>query len=252
MAELQGDVTSVPQVIPSGGDTLALPQGSFGSYSIKIKEFNAAGTPEEFSVTIPQNATWGDIMLRAAILKRTIFQANELPMIIHGILYADRLNLDIMAGDVYLVAGRPAISNKAKIKMALATGNIEGIETEIKELAEPFKQGHDLECTATISVKGWKKPLVRKARLSRWFKEKNPNWVQNPEHMLELNTVAHACEYVAPGGTDSDEAPPLPGWQGYTAQEENPKSTVGLLGASLSQAQAARARQFAQFTKEKL
>ena len=27
--------------------------------------------------------------------------------------------------------------------------------------------------------------------------------------MLELNTLAHACEFVAPGATGDDEAPPL-------------------------------------------
>jgi hypothetical protein len=69
----------------------------------------------------------------------------------------------------------------------------------------------DIECTVTIKVKGWDQPLVRTARLSRWYKKGNPNWVGNPEHMLELNTIAHAVEYIpgATGATEEDEAPPL-------------------------------------------
>lgn len=211
MAELEGGV----EIMPVTDGLAKTTQGDFGRYSLQISEYDAAGAKQQFAVAIPQAGAWPDVMLRAALLKKTTFESHPMPMIIHGVIYADRMGLDIMAGDVYLVQGRPAISNKAKIKMALATGQIESIETAIKELPEKpdilrdCVVKNDLECTVTLEVKGWKKPLVRRAKLSRWYKGKNPNWKDNPEHMLELNTVAHACEYIAPGGTDSDEAPPL-------------------------------------------
>src|ERR1022692_3576424 len=150
MADLLGSVDIVPAPTKGMGEVV---QGDFGRYLLRVQEFSPSGTKEEFAVAIPQEGTWPDVMLRAALLKRTTFQTNDIPMIIHGVIYADKLGLDIMAGDVYLVNGRPAISNKAKIKMALATGNIEGIETEMRDTgATPAALKEcvvktDLECT---------------------------------------------------------------------------------------------------------
>jgi hypothetical protein len=185
-------------------------------YSLKIRELDASGKATEIEVAVPDNGDFEkwSLMQQVAMLKKGPWKTSPINEIMFAIAYARSLNLDVMRGDVFPTGeGRIGTSNKAKIKLALATGNIEGIVTETVELPDKGPDGcaakKDLECTVTIYVKGWKQPIVRKAKLSRWYKPRNPNWVGNPEHMLELNTVAHACEYVHPTATEDDEAPPL-------------------------------------------
>jgi hypothetical protein len=218
VAELQeSNATIVP--VPK---ELGMAQGDMGRYQLGIKEYDAAGRATEFAISLSMDdPKWGPRIQTAAILKQSPqWKAAAFPYIIYAVMYAENLGLDVMAGDVFDVGGRLATSNKAKIKRALASGNIEGIETTTVELDAPGPDKcvakKDLECTVTVHVKGWKHPIVRRARLSRWYKGSNPNWRDNPEHMLEMNTTAHACEYVVPGGTEGDEAPP-PVWQTATA-----------------------------------
>lgn len=202
--------------MPEPQTTNAIVPVAAGEYVMEIAEFNAAGQKTAMSIAMPTSTDprqW-TLMQMAGMLKKGPWQKSPMNEIVFGIGYAVALGLDIMKGDVFPTgSGRIGTSNKAKIKLALQTGNIEGIETSITELDAPGPQGcvakKDLECTATIHVKGWKAPIVRKAKLTRWYKPGNPNWVGNPEHMLELNTVAHACEYVNPTATEDDEAPPL-------------------------------------------
>jgi len=186
-----------------------------GEYMIEVKEFDAAGKSKAITVAAPTSAdfrAWS-LMQQAVMLKKGPWQSRSLQEIIYAIAYANNLGLDIMQGDVYPTGdGRINTSNKAKIKQALATGNIEGIEVAIVDTGKAISldgcsQKTDLECTVTIHVKGWKVPIVRKSQLSRWFNKSNPNWKGRPEHMLELNTVAHAVEYVHPMATESDETP---------------------------------------------
>jgi hypothetical protein len=190
-----------------------------GTHQISVKDFDAAGKPTELACPLPTDPhfeTWTMIQ-QMVMLKRGVWSACSLPDIVWGLAYANKIGADPMMGEIFPTgAGRWGTSNKYKIKKALATGNIRSIESVIKELPESAPEGcaskKDLECTVTIEVAGWSKPIIRKARLSRWFKRGNPNWVGNPEHMLELNTVAHACEFI-PGGTsatEEDEAPPPP------------------------------------------
>lgn len=191
-----------------------------GEYLMEIREFDAAGKATALKTTLPNEADFKKwtLIQRAIMLKKGPWSKSNIYETVFGIVYADNLGLDIMRGDVFPTGeGRIGISNKAKIKMAQDTGNICGIEVNIEDTGEKIDltgcvQKTDLKCTVTIHVKGWKKPIIRTSRLSRWYKAKNPNWAGNPEHMLELNTVAHACEYV-PGAalaTEDDEAPPLP------------------------------------------
>jgi hypothetical protein len=186
-----------------------------GEYLIQVSEFNAAGKKTELSVALPNNTDFHhwSLMQRTIMLKKGPWAGSNIYDIAYAITYADNLGLDIMRGDVFPTgAGRIGISNKAKIKMAQGTGNIEGIEVKMEPLTNQVGATglKDIACEVTIHVKGWKVPIVRKARLSQWYNDKNPNWKQRPEHMLELNTVAHACEYVpgAAGVTEEDEAPP--------------------------------------------
>lgn len=203
MADLQNE----NKIVPTGT-----------THQITIKDFDAAGKITELSCPLPDDARFESwtMMQQIVMLKRGVWNASSVPDIIWGLAYAKQIGADVMQGELFPTGqGRWGTSNKYKIKKALATGNIIGIESVSKELTEPGPAGciaaHDIECTVTITVKGWQKPLVRKARLSRWYKKGNPNWVGNPEHMLELNTVAHACEYIpgATGATEEDEAPPL-------------------------------------------
>jgi hypothetical protein len=188
-----------------------------GEYLITVKEFDAAGRATTISFPMPETsdfALWS-LKQQVGMLKRGPWSNSSLPDITWGLMYARQIGADAVKGDIFPTgAGRWGTSNKYKIRKALESGNIVGIETDIVELNVPINLTNcpvkkDLECTATIWVKGWTKPIVRKARLSRWFKASNPNWQGNPEHMLELNTVAHACEYVTPGATEDDEQPPV-------------------------------------------
>jgi len=184
-----------------------------GEYMVKVREFDAAGKALELSSNLPTSSefsTWS-VMQQVVMLKKGPWNSQSVPDIVWGLAYARSIGADVMKGDLFPTGGgRWGTSNKFKIRMALATGNITGIQTSFKELPETFNGKKDIECTVTISVKGWDTPIKRTAKLSRWFKASNPNWVGNPEHMLELNTVAHACEYV-PGAvqvTEDDERPP--------------------------------------------
>jgi hypothetical protein len=190
-----------------------------GELMISVKEFDAGGRTKELTALMPSSGAFAKwtVMQQVVMLKKGQWKASSISDIVWGLAYADALGADVMKGDLFPTGeGRWGTSNKFKIRKALDTGNVVGIETTIKELDTPFaieKAGikRDLECTATIYVKGWEKPIIRRAKLSRWYKPTNPNWQGNPEHMLELNTVAHACEYV-PGAvqaTEDDEAPPL-------------------------------------------
>jgi hypothetical protein len=192
---------------------------SGGAYLISVKDFDASGKSTALECEMP---TTGDfekwsLTQQIVMLKRGMWKASSVADIIWGLAYAHRLNADVMRGELFPTGeGRWGTSNKYKIKQALATGRVQGITVEIRDTGEKCElsgcvQKTDLECTVTIKVKDWAEPIVRKARLSRWYKAANPNWKGNPEHMLELNTVAHALEYVEPIATEDDEAPPLAG-----------------------------------------
>lgn len=223
-------------------ETVIVPD-SKGVYQIKVKEFDASGHSTELSVPVPTTVdfdSWS-LMQQAVMLKKGMWSKSGINEIIFAIAYAASFHdkngnrvLDIMQGDVYPTGdGRIATSNKAKVKIAQTTGMIVGIESDIKELPDPINLPgcplkKDIECTVTIHVKGWIKPIIRKARLSRWFKEKNPNWKERPEHMLELNTIAHACEYVSPTGTDEYETPPNEELKGTSVIEKLKKEKANV------------------------
>jgi len=207
-----------------------------GEYLIEVKEFDQSGKSTKLATTVPEKSDFRNwsLIQRAIMLKKGPWRNSSIYEIVFATAYADNMGLDIMRGDVFSTGeGRIGISNKAKIKKAQDTGNIIGIEVEITDTSDPInltgcKQKTDLECTATVWVKGWTKPIVRRQRLSSWFNAKNPNWSGRPEHMLELNTVAHACEYV-PGATlatEGDEAPPLTPTENVTAALTEAKEAV--------------------------
>jgi hypothetical protein len=189
-----------------------------GEYEMVVKDFDAAGKKTELKFSIPTQQDFGQwsVQQQIGMLKQGQWAACNIPTIIWGLAYAFQIGADPIKGEIFPTGqGRWGTSNKFKIRKAIETGNIVGIQVEMRDTEEELRLEKcvaktDLECTVTITVKGWSAPIVRKARLSRWYKANNPNWQGNPEHMLELNTVAHACEYV-PGVTPvtgDDEAPP--------------------------------------------
>lgn len=221
MADLQDKVTTT--IVPSSGPSITPETGQ--ALTVSVRDFDAAGNKTELLCELPENTDFSkwSLMQQVVMLKRGTWSGLPVADIIWGLAYAQRIGADVIMGDLYPTGGgRWGTSNKFKIKQALATGKIISISTELRDTQEAINlpgcvQKTDLECTATIGVRGYDKPIVRKAKLSRWFKKNNPNWVGNPEHMLELNTVAHACEYVAPGPTDFEEAPPVEQPQAYSA-----------------------------------
>lgn len=192
-----------------------LPTPLLEDMKMTVRELNALGQATTYEVPIPSSSNFGDwsFFQQIAMLKAGAWSKTPVAQVVFAIAYADRLGLDIMQGDVYTTGeGRIATSNKAKIKLALKTGLIKGIEVDTVETSDVIDlpgciAKKDLKCTVTISVKGWDKPIVRSQRLSEWFMERNPNWKGRPSHMLELNTTAHACELVCPSETGPDEYP---------------------------------------------
>lgn len=186
-----------------------------GEYQLEVKEFDAAGKTSVFKVPVPTalTATEASIMLRTAILKRTAMKANELPQVLHAVMYADRLGLDVMAGEVYIVAGRIATTAGAKIRHAMNSGKIDGYKVDITPLNRKFKSGaedvDDLKAVVTVRVKGWAEPVIYETTLREWYLPTNPNWKQRPAYMLRRNALSKALEEVAPMGLDADEAPPI-------------------------------------------
>src|SRR5262249_43124186 len=89
-----------------------------GEYAIEVREFDAAGAKNRFMVPVANNinAPTSTVMLRAAILKPTTWKQFDFPTILHVVIYADRMGLDIMVGDVYMAEeGRISTTAGAKI-----------------------------------------------------------------------------------------------------------------------------------------
>jgi hypothetical protein len=192
-----------------------------GEYLIQIKEFDAAGKSTSFSVPVPRNisSTEASVMLRAAVLKRTTWSGKDFPTILHAVIYADRMGLDIMAGDVYTAdGGRLSTTASAKIRHAMTSGKIAGYSVTITEgptISIPYKSngkdctwvGKNLKAVVSVRVVGWEEPVVYETTLEEWFMGSNPNWRARPAYMLRRNALSKALEEVAPMGIEADEAP---------------------------------------------
>ena len=175
---------------------------------IPVKQLDKLGRAVEYFVPMPSSPLYKDwsFFQKIAMLKAGPMEKISIPMIAIALMQAEDHNLNVFEGDVYSTGeGRLAYSNKAKIKMALRTGRITGYTCEMKDAppVESYPFDHDIECTITLNVKGFDKPIVKTQRASEWYMERNPNWNTRPTYMLELNTFAHACEMVNP--TDSTD-----------------------------------------------
>lgn len=187
-------------------------------YALTITEYDAdSATPKTMTVSIPTNATLdtikGNLLLRAAILKSTTWKAFKMPQIMHAIMFADRLGLDIELGDVYSTDGRPAINAEGRIKLAQKDPRYRGSKTTFRDTGTALNKPKcvlktDLECTVEVYVDGWQAPIRRTALLSRWYRDTSA-WNERPEHQLEMNTIGHACRFLRPVG-DPEDAPPAP------------------------------------------
>jgi hypothetical protein len=204
MAELQENSA----IVPSGVN-----------YSINISDFDAANNKRTLSVPIPQDQYWGNIMLKVAVLKKNNWKDYDIDFILMACLYADRMGLDIIAGDVYPAQGRLATTAGAKIRHAMGTGRIAGYHVEITEgteisikyktkSGEAVWKGKDLRAKVTVDVAGWKNPVIYETSLAEWFVGSNPNWQLRTAYMLRRNALSKALEEVAPLGIEGDEAPP--------------------------------------------
>lgn len=194
------------------------------SYTLAITEFDAGGKASTLSVPLPQDEKWGSVMLRAALLKKGgNWKGYDIPTIIHAVVYADNLGLDIMAGDVYCAEeGRLSTTAGAKIKHAMQSGRVTGYSVDIqpgKPIEIPYTlknqqekyTGTNLEATVTVKVRDLDEPVVYKTTLAEWFTGRNPNWRTRPAYMLRKNALSKVLEEVCPMGTEADEAPPLAG-----------------------------------------
>lgn len=206
MAELNGSTQIVKSEVAGDG------------YALSMTEYDASGKPNGISIPVPRDERWGSIMLTAAVLKNTTWAQSPIPQIIHAIMYAEQMGLDIIAGDVYLAEGRLATTASAKIRHAMASGRIEGYRIDIVEGPQrTFKYTQknadkefthsDLKAHVEVRVKGWPEPVCYDTTLGEWFQGRNPNWTTRPAYMLRRNALSKALEEVAPMGVESDEAP---------------------------------------------
>jgi hypothetical protein len=226
MAEIEGSGAIVQASVASAV--------SVATYALDITEFDAAGKRSTLSVPLPQDEKWGNVMLRAALLKKGgSWKQYDLPTIIYAVVYADNLGLDIMAGDVYCAEeGRLSTTAGAKIKHAMQSGLIAGYSVEMAEGPEieiPYQlkqqpqvwKGPNWKATITVKVKTMETPIHYEATLKEWFTGRNPNWRDRPAYMLRKNALGKAMEEAVPMGTEADEAPPV----------EIPTLTVGVGGS---------------------
>jgi hypothetical protein len=213
MAELEGSAAIVPQAVDlTRASSASVPVASpRAGYSLAVTEFDAAGKSSTLSVPVPDGSLefrqWS-ILARAALLKTTTWSKFSMPQIIMGIMFADKVGLDVELGDVYSTDGRPAISAEGRIKLAQKDPRYRGSKSTFRDTGEPLNKPKcilktDLECTVEVYVDGWQEPIRRTARLSRWHKD-TPAWNERPEHQLELNTLGHACRFLRPVGDPAD------------------------------------------------
>jgi len=211
MAELEGTAAIVPQATQGARVVRADTATPSGGYSLAVTEFDAAGARTTLSVPVPDGSLefrqWS-ILARAALLKTTTWNKFSMPQIIMGIMFADKVGLDVELGDVYSTDGRPAISAEGRIKLAQKDPRYRGSKSTFRDTGEPLNKPKcvlktDLECTVEVYVDGWQEPIRRTARLSRWHKD-TPAWNERPEHQLELNTLGHACRFLRPVGDPAD------------------------------------------------
>jgi hypothetical protein len=250
MAELAGEGKA--EIIPSSGLAGPMVQGDMGRYVVRVNDFTASGTKDQFSIAVPDTAEWSLRMLRVAILKSNSWKAYPIPTILHADLYAERMGLDIMAGDVYMAGERLATTAGAKIRHAMASGKIAGYTVDITEgpnKAFEYMSGGKKETVTlpnykakvTVEVVGWKNPMVYEATLAEWFEGRNPNWRTRTTYMLRRNALSKALEEVAPMGVEADEAPPAtiessmtyPQTQAYQNQAASQKASVGIGGLGM-------------------
>jgi hypothetical protein len=221
MADLQDENKAEIVPVPPNGSMGELVQGDFGRYTIKVRDVDAAGKFSDFGIALPTDPKWQMVMIRAALLKRTTWKNFDVPTIIHAVIYADQMGLDIMAGDVYMATeGRLSTTAGAKIRHAMAGDKIAGYTIEITD-GPPHKfkftnkgaaETLDLpnyHAKVTVRVKNWDAPMVYETDLSEWFEGRNPNWRTRPKYMLRRNALSKALEEVAPMGVEADEAPPV-------------------------------------------
>jgi hypothetical protein len=223
------------------------PQTPDSGYTISINRFGANGQSKPLVVHIPENASLGMIrenpLLLAAVLKDgdPVWSGYEPGFVLIAVLHANSLGLDILQGDIYPIEGRIAVSDKAKIKYALNSGlfnDAPEITTEVgAKVTIPWETrrgkgeyvGPDLKTTVKLHIRGWQLPVVYTAELRSWFKGANPNWVSNPQAMLEMRAYAKACERVCPVGTQPEEAPAFdPGYPGTGYPGTGPMQQKGL------------------------
>lgn len=204
-----------------------------GNYMIQVKDVDPLGATSSFNVPLATTSDWAQwsLPLRIAVLKKTLFKSLTIPEIAFGVMYADRMGLDIAAGDVYNIDGKWNTSNGAKIKHAMKSGKIGGYEVELRPVMNGGVTvgvaGHpktftvkrklfgketdvvmdEMEAHVTVDVVGWAKPVKYSSKLSQWAKGSNPNWIDRPDYMLRLNALAHALHEICPIGVDADEAP---------------------------------------------
>jgi hypothetical protein len=241
MADLLDNSKAEIMPAPAKDSLVQMTQGDMGRYTIKVREIDAAGRPSDFMVALPDDAKWSHVLLRAALLKRTTWKNFDVPTILHAVVYADQMGLDIMAGDVYQAAeGRLSTTAGAKIRHAMNTGKITGYTVEItdgpvidfpyqtKGTNQVFKSSN-YHAKVTVRVRDWDAPMVYETDLSEWFEGRNPNWRQRTKYMLRRNALSKAFEEVAPMGVEADEAPPVVNFVPYEQDQAK------LAGQQLSQ-----------------
>lgn len=132
-------------------------------------------------------------------------------------LSAYKYDADPFVGEIFITPnGKIGFTVEFKMKFAarqykIGVPKYESLErpwvTPDNEIAKMLKLPTDMGCRCSLTVEGFKEPVIGEAWLSEWFMPKNPNWV-NRWRGLMLPTRARglAVESLTGLGSSSDHS----------------------------------------------
>lgn len=206
-------------------------------YKLKLRELDQLGRAQEYQIvppTTPEFYSWPLTTQVWALKMAAPWDRLPVPTVIVAIAYARNLNLDILAGDVYVVDGRFAVSAEGKIRYARnkipnarhVVEVTDGPEIEIpwktKEKSGVWK-GPNSRIRVSIFVdKADPLPAtVYETTLKEWFNGSNAAWQKMPLYMLRMNALSKAYMEVVPMGVDPDSVPPVETFGNVIAGQSN-------------------------------
>lgn len=186
-----------------------LVEESNAAFAITI---NQSTGKEIVRVSIPKTFDEWTPLQRAAIIKTSPQWAGyEIPQIMFVDAWARKHGLDLYSGRVYMVDGKPATDDEAKIDNAMRTKQVEYLTcSDFTKATNPRTGANDFYVEATLKMRGETKDRTYKAWFSSWNNPKNLAWQKFPEDRLRRKAMARICDEAVPMGGDAEAFIPAP------------------------------------------